>query len=275
LEFAAPEPLSTLSTSSYVERFPRSSGTGSALFYTQDGAAGREIWYAAAPTSGVGVSLRDSASPALGTDSGPLLAPGFLEKNFFFDRSQAVTGRRKIMVGNWSGGALSDVVAAAAPANMAGADDYSFAAAPSAGHAYWMSTRNGSPELIWESINETPMVAPDLLPLKIRIGANADCDRLGDDATPWVNLTGTLLLFSAESMADTCEPNDSHAHDLFAVPLAKSGLPASAAIPLSALNNTGGGSDETDPSLSLDACSIYFASDNGTGNYDLYRAARN
>jgi hypothetical protein len=276
LEFAAPEPLSTLSHSAASpERFPRSAGSGSSLFYTEDGVARREIWYTAAPTSGIGSALQDSSGPLLGNDSGPLLAPGFVDKNFFFDRAQPMSGLRKIMVGNWAAGAVAQVAAATAPTNMDGSDDYSFAAAPSAGHAYWMSTRSGSPQLTWESINETPMAPPDVLPLKIRIGANTGCDRLGDDATPWVNLAGTLLLFSAESMADTCEQNDSHAHDLFAVPLAKSGLPASAAIPLSALNNTGGGSDETDPSLSPDSCSIYFASDNGTGNYDLYRAARN
>src|SRR6185369_8451675 len=130
--------------------------SGSALFYTEENASAREIWYAAAPTSGPGVSLRDTGSTPLGDDSGPLLAPGFAERNFFFDRAQLVGGRRKIMVGNWSAGVLSDVVAATAPTNMAGADDYSFAAAPSAGHAYWMSTRNGSPQLIWQSINETP-----------------------------------------------------------------------------------------------------------------------
>jgi hypothetical protein len=113
------------------------------------------------------------------------------------------------------------------------------------------------------------------LPLKIKIGS-ADCDRLGDDATPWVNLTGTLLLFSAKSMSDTCKQNDSNARDLFAVPLGSDGTPARSAIPLTALNNTGGnGVDETDPSLSPDSCSVYFASDNGTGSYGLYRAARN
>jgi WD40-like Beta Propeller Repeat len=276
LEFAAPEPLSTLSHGpGSVERFPRSAGTGSALFYTEDGVARRAIWYTAAPTSGIGDAIQGSSGALLGNDSGPLLAPGFADKNFFFDRAQVVTDLRKIMVGNWSGGTLSLVTPATEPTNVDGSSDYSFAAAPSAGHAYWMSTRSGAPQLIWESINEMPMVPPDVLPLKIRIGGNKGCDRLGDDATPWVNLAGTLLLFSAESMADTCQPNDSHAHDLFAVPLAKTGLPASAAIPLSALNNTGGGSDETDPSLSPDSCSVYFASDNGTGNYDLYRAARN
>jgi hypothetical protein len=139
-----------------------------------------------------------------------------------------------------------------------------------------MSTRNGTAQLIWESVNETPMLPPDVLPLKIKIGSNANCDRLGDDSTPWVNLTGTVLLFSAQSLDDTCTPNDSTARDLFAVDLDKmTGLPKQAAIALSSLNNTGGRSDETDPSLSADACSIYFASDNGSTDYDLYRATRN
>ncbi|MEO6598966.1 MAG: hypothetical protein ABIQ16_03775, partial [Polyangiaceae bacterium] len=227
LEFAAPQPLSTLShTTVSIERFPRSASAGSSLFYTEEDFARRAIWYTAAPTSGMGSALQDPSGPPIGNDSGPLFAPGLFDKNFFFDRTQVTTGQRKIMVGNWAAGALSQITAASAPTNAEGSDDYSFAAAPSAGHAYWMSTRSGTPQLTWESINETPMAAPAVLPLKIRIGANAECDRLGDDATPWVNLAGSLLLFSAESMADTCESNDSHAHDLFAVPLAKTGLTA-------------------------------------------------
>ena len=47
-----------------------------------------------------------------------------------------------------------------------------------------------------------------------------------------------------------------------------------AATALASLNNTGGMSSETDPSLSPDACTIYFASDNGTGDFDLYKAPR-
>ncbi|MET0792728.1 MAG: hypothetical protein ABW061_14505 [Polyangiaceae bacterium] len=272
LEFATPQPLSTLShTSTSSERFPRSANTGSALFYALAGPDSRELWYTAAPTSGIGSAVSEA-----GNDSGPLLlAPAFEDKNFFFDREKAVKGLRKVMMATWSAGALSEVSDAPSPINGDDASDYSFAAAPSTGHAYWMSTRSGAPQLIWESINETPMADPSELPLKIRIGGNSKCDRLGDDATPWVNLNGSLLLFSAESMDDTCEPNDSNAHDLFAVPLAKDGVPASAAIPLSALNSTGDGSDETDPSLAPDSCSIYFASDKGSGNYDLYRAARN
>jgi hypothetical protein len=76
-------------------------------------------------------------------------------------------------------------------------------------------------------------------------------------------------------MDDTCQPNDSGAYDLFASPLGKDGLPLTPGTPLSNLNNTGGMSNETDASLSQDSCTIYFASDSGKGDFDLYRAARN
>ena len=276
LEFAEPELLSTLNHSDTTsERFPRSAYSNAALFYTEDVVAGRQIWFAPVPTSGIG-----SAVSELSDDSGPLLAPGFAEQNFFFDRQTltSTVGTRKIWMANWMSGALSGLVMAPEPTNTDNSSDYSIAVAPDVGRAYWMSTRNGAAQLIWESINETPMLPPVELPLKIRIGQNSDCTRLGDDSTPWVDLGGSVLLFSAESMNDTCAVNDSHARDLFAVPLNKTtGQPQGAAVPLSALNMTGGatGSDETDPSFAPDACSIYFASDNGTGNYDLYRAARN
>jgi len=57
--------------------------------------------------------------------------------------------------------------------------------------------------------------------------------------------------------------------------LASDGTPQIAATPLASLNNTGGMSSESDPSLSPDFCTIYFASDSGTGDFDLYKAQRN
>ena len=45
-------------------------------------------------------------------------------------------------------------------------------------------------------------------------------------------------------------------------------------IPLSSLNVIGGGSNETDPSFSADACVIYYASDSGSTDFDIYRATR-
>jgi hypothetical protein len=116
---------------------------------------------------------------------------------------------------------------------------------------------------------------PAVLDLQVQIGTSK-CHRVGDDATPWVNAAGTLRLFRNESLDEKCAPNDSGAFDLYAVPLSKdTGLPTAAGVALAALNNTVGASTETDPSLSADSCFIYFASDSGTRDFDLYRAARN
>ena len=277
LEFAAPQKLATLSqVNGSIERFPRSANTGAntaALFYTVGDVGKERIWYSAAPTSGVGAAV---SSPTA-VDSGPVLAPGFGEHNFYFDRVELATNKRKIMTADWLAGSVSNAALAGSPVNVTGSDDYSIAVAPNAGHAYWMSTRNNlmNPELVWESINGSAPPPPGPLPLTIKVGANTGCARRGDDATPWVNLDGTLLLFRAVSMDDTCAENDSGAYDLFAAPLAKDGTPAAPAIPLSSLNNTGGKSNESDPSFSQDFCTMYFASDSGTGDYDLYRAARN
>ena len=207
-------------------------------------------------------------------DSGPVFAPGFMEKDLYFDRLEPALGKRRIMTANWQDNAIVEPAAAGLPVNAVGASDYSIAVAPNAGHAYWMSTRDdpAKPELIWYSINATPPAPPT--PLELAVNA-AGCPFQGDDATPWVNLDGTLLLFRSQSVDDACMFTDSGGYDLFAVPLTSTGTAAAKAVALSALNQTGGGSTETDPSLSADSCFIYFASDSGSGDFDLYRAARN
>lgn len=288
LEFAAPQKLSTLSrTASGQERYPRAASAGADLFY-RAGAAGLErLWYAATPESGVGKQISASSASTAGAagfdDSAPLLAPGVLAQNFFFDHTDTTTNVRHVMLATWSGGALSAAVPAPPPLNDAGSD-FSVAVAPGVARAYWMSTRNGgtAAQLLSASMIDGTVTAPVVVDLKIQAGTG-DCPWTGgapssreDDATPWVNSAGTLLLFRSQSVDDMCQSNDSGAFDLFAAPLSKdTGMPTAAGIPLAALNRTGGGSTQTDPSLSPDSCSIYFASDNGTADPDLYRAARN
>ena len=266
LMFAPPQKLTSLAQSDVNERFPRPANSGSALFYAAGDVGQEHLWYAPTPVSGIGTTLSEAAR----VESGPLLAPGFATQNFFFDRLQTATGKRKIMTANWTGAAIAAGSPALAPTpiNVAGFDDYSIAVAPGAGRAYWMSTRSGEPLMYWEALS-----APAAT-LELKVGPHG-CPRTGADATPWVDLAGTVLLFRSQSVNDNCELNDSGAYDLFAVPLDKNGVAATNAVALSSLNNTGGMSNETDPSLSQDACFIYFATDNGTGNYDLYRAARN
>jgi len=136
-----------------------------------------------------------------------------------------------------------------------------------------MSTRAGNTtgDLVWSGMLDGAVTTPAVLDLQIQVGAKT-CPRTGDDATPWVTSAGTLLLFRNESLDDTCNPIGGF--DLYAVPLSSTGLPTAAGVALSALN-TSGMSAETDPSLSQDSCWIYYASDGGTADFDLYRAARN
>lgn len=279
-EFAAPEKLATLSqTPSGNERFPRAGSTGTDLFYRSGPAESQRIWYAATPVSGVGKALSaaglDESAPVFSPIPSGSMAVGPLAQNFFFDRQEGMTNLRHLMMATWSGSALSTAVRAPAPLNGVGSD-FSIAVARDVSRAYWMSAHVGqvTADLVFASMLDGAASTPSVLDLKVQTGA-ATCDRLGDDATPWVNAAGTLLLFRSESVDENCAVIDSGAFDLFAAPLSKdTGLPNAAAVPLSALNNTGGNSTETDPSLSQNSCVIYFASDNGGKDFDLYRAAR-
>jgi len=269
-EFGVAQKLTTLAQSpGSIERFPRPAGAGSALFYASGAADTSKIFYAASPVSGVGTQV----TGLLQVESGPLFVSALPDQNLFFDR-QGLGGRR-LRMALWTAPAtLTNEAAAPEPFNAPGGDDYSIAISPSTGHAYWMSTRNGAPELLWQPTSMSAPPPPVVLELKVKAGT-AECPRTGEDATPWVNLAGTLLLFRNPSVNESCEPNDSGATDLFVAPLDKDGKAAAAATALASINNTGGMSRETDPSLSNDACTVYFASDNGTGDFDLYKASRN
>jgi hypothetical protein len=266
LEFGTPQKLSTLSQNPTSERFARPAATGSALFYVSGALDNPKILYAASPVSGMGTPVTLPTQ----VESGVLFVNGFNDQNLFFDRRQP--GGRKLRMALWTAPAvLTKDALVPEPINTADSDDYSIAISPNTGHVYWMSTRNGTPELLWEP---TSTSAPAVLDLKIKAGS-AQCARSGEDATPWVNLAGTVLLFRNPSLNESCEPNDSGATDLFAAPLNSEGTPKAAATALASLNTVGGMSTETDPTLSSDACTIYFASDSGTGDFDLYKASRN
>lgn len=270
VEFGTPQKLTTLAQSQgSIERFARPTGNGSALFYVSGALDESKILYTSSPMSSIGTPVTGLTQ----IESGPLYVPGFAEQNLFFDRVQP--GGRKLRMALWSAtGGLTKDVLAPEPINTAGSEDYSIAISPNTGHVYWMSTRNGAPELLWQPTNMSAPPAPAVLDLKVKAGT-AECPRSGDDATPWVNNAGTVLLFRNPSVNDNCEPNDSGATDMFAASLNDDGTPKAAAIALASLNNTGGSSQETDPTLSNDACTLYFASDRGSGDFDLYKASRN
>jgi len=266
LEFGAPQKLLAQGAGS-IERFARLTGTGSALFYVSGAPDKSTILYTPSPVSGTGTPVNPMM---MMVESGPLFLRGFAEQNLFFDRLQE--GHRKLRMALWTPPTLVNDQPIDS-LNDPNADDYSIAISPSTKNVYWMSTRNGATELLWQPTSMMPPPAPAMLELKVKAGT-AECARSGVDATPWVNLAGTVLLFRNPSLNESCEVNDSGATDLFAVPLNSDGTPKGAATALASLNKTGGMSIETDPSLSADACTMYFASDNGTGDFDLYKAPR-
>src|SRR6478609_6105428 len=274
LEFGTPQKLTSLSASpGSIERFARPTGSGSALFYISGAADVSRIIYSASPLSSGG----NPVIPGGPGESGPLFVGSYAPdgQNLFFDRVLKVGGGRKLRMAVWTSPlSLSNDVLMPEPFNVADSEDYSVAISPDTGHVYWMSTRTTVPELLWQPTKMSAPPEPAVLDLKIKAGTK-QCPRTGDDATPWVNLAGTVLLFRNPSLDDDCQPNDSGATDLFAAPLNSDGTPKAAATSLASLNNTGGGSEETDPTLSADACTIYFASDHGTADFDLYKATRN
>jgi hypothetical protein len=84
------------------------------------------------------------------------------------------------------------------------------------------------------------------------------------------------MFLRAEPLDDACQPLEAGATDLYVVPLEPTtGMPTQPALALASVSAVG--STETDPSLSPDLCTLYFASDVGsTGRQDfkLFRAPR-
>jgi hypothetical protein len=104
------------------------------------------------------------------------------------------------------------------------------------------------------------------------------CPATFDDATPWVNAKGTLLVVSAAPVDASCAPIDAQATDLFVAPLdPTTGMPLVPAVALNGVNVSSGASNETDAAFSSDLCTLYFASDGGSArgfDYRLFRARR-
>jgi hypothetical protein len=137
-----------------------------------------------------------------------------------------------------------------------------------------MSTLDG-PVTIRTGVLDTGVGDPVGIEIPKRVGSGT-CPLSGSDATPWVTPDGRRMLLRAFPFDEMCQPRESSATDLFVVPLEPStGMPIAPALLLANVN--GEGTTETDPSLSPDLCTLYFASDAGSaGNPDfkLFRARR-
>jgi hypothetical protein len=160
------------------------------------------------------------------------------------------------------------------PLSPGGFEDYSVAVATQTTRLYWMSSRDGlalrTGRLGGGENDEVAIQVP-------KRDGSGTCTREGDDATPWITPDGRRLFFRAYPLGQDCQPLDAGTTDLFVAQIdPTSGFPLSAAaVPLQTLNRVG--ATDTDPSLSADACSLYFASDRdstGGTKFKLYRARR-
>jgi len=283
LSFGPPEALTAINQNPAGGlRFPRAAGpNGDALVYVADNNAmkptGHQIWFAVNPDSDYGARVSDSTVSASGPLSVEFDFVAGTTSHFLYDRVKAngpSTGERDLYATELGPGSIQLSGGLPGPFNgTSGADDYSIAVAPDVHRAWWMSDRGGAGRRL-VSFAWAPVGAPQPIDLNVRVDPQHTCPRAGDDATPWVTPDGKLMLFSATRLAVGCHPADSGKRGLFRIELdSDSGRPGFGAVgePLASLVQKG--VDQTDPSLSPDLCTLYYAADDGKG-FKLYRAPR-
>lgn len=275
LDFGPPEPLSAVNKNPAGGlRFPRVAGPdGSALVYVAANntmtPAGRQIWFAPNPDSGFGARASDSSWSA----SGPLFVQFDYVKSttshFLYDKVDTTgSGARDLYATELGSGTVQSSGSLGGPFNSAqGADDYSIAVAPDVHRAWWMSDRGNSGRQLL-TFSWDPLGTPQ----SVNLFDQNDCQRAGDDATPWVTPDGSVLLYSATRLDAGCHPANSSRRVLYWIKLDKTtGRPAFGTRGQPLLESDG--ADATDPSLSRDLCTLYYAADDGKG-FKLYRAPR-
>jgi hypothetical protein len=288
IRFGAPQRIDAVSLNQFGnQRFPRvTRNPTEMLFQMGDSNGPKKLWLIPNFNQNTGATVFGSPVdvPSESISGGIEVfttVPGLQSANLFFDRTAGGAGTFRILFG---GARTSGTTVAASgqlpsPFNtldplMGGtpSSNYSIAIASRALRAYWMSNRNGQPQLLG-----APLVAGGALssaaPVTIGLSANAGCVRTGADATPWVTPDGTVLFFRTLEVGTNCTPGPD-SNDLWYVRMDAQGQPASAAVRIANLSTAGW--DDTDPSLSGDLCWLYFSTDGGPPDYeyDVYRAPR-
>jgi hypothetical protein len=264
LEFGSPELV--LDDPQTPLRFPRPGDTPSSLFYRAGSDGSGRIHYTSNASSLGGLV----GNPDVNQQSGALfvseLNRGY---NLIFDETSS--GTRTARAASWNGTTLGSSMEMPPPLSPGGFEDYSVAAATVTGRLFWMSSRDG-PRRLRTGMLDTGNGELVTIQVPKRVGAGT-CAWAGDDATPWVTRDGRRLLFRSFPLDDACQPLDAATTDLFVVPLGPNGMPTQDAIALASLNEVG--VTDTDPSLSADFCTLYFASDRGSpSDFKLFRARR-
>lgn len=279
LRFTSPERLATLSDNGQGSNFPRSGSTTTDLVYVFNGTGLRY-------TTDSSTSAGSSVKGTLPQDKGPLLLGesvttfptlGVMGLDFVFDRTDMV---RDLYASNWTSGAQG-APKLPAPFNS-GSGDYSLAVALHPGtakvpRAFWMSLRNGKPELLTAPFVEAAVTEVVDVHLA-KTPADKPCVITDQDASPWVSRDGKTLLFSHTRMDANCDAQVAQKRDLYTTLLQPAtGQPPSDAsnqvIPATPMNDVNSSADDVEPSFSADMCDLYFAS-NRDGNFAVYRAHR-
>lgn len=267
IAFGEPQDLGATGLVQGAATFPRAGDTAASLFYSTGNPGQGYLHYTADLSSDAGQRISGASAPF---EVAPLFIQnsGGLDFDFLFTRTM-MDGTTDIMTASWEMGAFSNVAAAPGLLNVDGASDYSAAFATGTARFWWMSDRDGLPQLF---TSEAGDATSSYVALQVPAGSTTRCDALASDLTPWATDEGNLLLFSAESFDAQCVPVDGTS-DLYAVLLdTDDGQPAAQVIALDDVNQAG--SSETTPSLSVDRCWLYFASDVGDSTFSLYRAPR-
>ena len=287
LRFTTPERLATLSDNGQGSYFPRVGSTTTDLVYLFTGTGLR---YTTDSSTSAGSSVK-STQPQ---DSGPLLLSEnvttlaslpLMGVNFLFDRG--TTDERELYASRWQDGAQANGKLPA-PFN-GGISDYSIAVALHPGasttpRAFWMSTRDGKPQLYTAPLQDMAAMATvvELRLAKDRMNPDAmtplTCPTSEADLAPWVTRDGKTLLFSHTRVDANCAAVPSQKSDLYTTLLQPAtGQPpmdaTSAIVPATPMNDVNSAADDVEPSFSADMCDLYFAS-NRDGNFGIYRAHR-
>lgn len=279
LVFAEPEPLTPTNADAglYFLRYPRIFGEPPQLTYTRDYFGG-QLWFTEDFGQSAGAPMTGELDVVDAGENGGLkvdwVLPGSLSGlNFFFNRNEHSEGGglRVELYGAVidAAGTATRVVRLPAPFNgpLGGARS-SYALALSRAHAFWTINNDGSLDVHTFSMKlgaETPTEIQFELPGGCVLGEFEYGLWAAPDA-PW-------LFFSARERNAGCKTLAAEPFDVFAVKLNDAGLPDGPAVSVAGVSQPG--VLDMDPSLSPDACWLYFASDRDTPKtLRLFRAHR-
>lgn len=262
LRFGPPTRVDGPSVAGVDDRFPRLAADKTLWWSRGDGNGIPNVVSVTPPYTGAATPFRSDASG--------YIPRGIKAESLEFDAAwdQFENGGRKVYGRTGSStfalGALNQVVGAS--------ETKDFSVAVSENRVWWMTDRvipgqaeglhlvTGSPGFAF-IIDHVPLVLPD------------GCHASGPDLAPWTTPQGELLLFAAQEARPNCAAANSGPRDLYWTSLESDGQQAGMARRIAISDAQ---LDDTDPSLSQDLCTLYFArqEDGGASAHDLWQATR-